>query len=517
MLISKQQTVKIGTVVLLLTVTGKIFSFLRELVFSAKFGTSVYSDAYFASNIIPGLLYTPLIGSMLVFFIPLYSKLKTEGDKGETDRFSSNLLNIYVLFSGVVAIVIYLFARILIKVVAPGFSGDSLEYATTLLRISCLSFPVTMATWVYINISNANQKHLIPQLLSLFNSIIAIIAMIIFSDTFGIFIVPISGLFAWLIQMLLQRSAIKKIFSYRIIFDFKDPLVKEVFLLAIPVFIATGIEQINLSINNMICSMFSQGSISSLNYAQKVQSLINGTFTNAIIVVMYPIFSQLFAKHKEAELYIKLKQCCRILFLVLLPISIISILGSSDIIKIIYYRGVFTINDVMAVSKVFIFYSLGILFLALKELYTRIYYIFGDSKTPAIINGLCILVNVVLSFIFIRFIGIAGLALATSISHLITYIFEKKYIEKKFKTIKPESNKKVIVQILSSNIALVLVWFILQLILSPLSSIIRFILSSVIGTITYIFVLSISKNDECLALINLIRKRFIRDQNQLIK
>ena len=67
-------------------------------------------------------------------------------------------------------------------------------------------------------------------------------------------------------------------------------------------------------------------------------------------------------------------------------------------------------------------YSIGMIGFGLREILSKIFYSIQDTKTPMLNGALAMGVNIILNIILIKFLGHAGLALATSISSLICIV-----------------------------------------------------------------------------------------------
>lgn len=428
----KKNLLKTGSIVFILIILGKIFSLIREMYFSALFGTSMYADSYFTANIIPSLLNTPLTISSLVFFIPLYTKCREEKGQEEADRFTSNLMTVYVIFNTILAVFAIVLAPVIIKVLVPEYSEQAYTCTVELSQLLVLSFPVTIAVYILMNVSNANQKHFAPQLLTICNSLIAIILMYFFVPRYGIYAVPVIGLVSWVVQLPIQAFMVRKEYRYKFYIDLKDPMIKSMILLALPVIVATATEQINLSVDNVLASSLGTGSVSILNYAQKLFNLLNGTITTAIITVSYPVLSRLYAENNKKEFVKNVNKYFDIILLIMIPVMVLCMIFNKEIVRVVFARGAFEEDSIYAVGSVFMIYVMAIPFASLKELITRVFYICEESKIPMLINSLCIGGNIVLSIIFVRIWGLEGIVGATVIATALSSIIESIVFKKKF-------------------------------------------------------------------------------------
>jgi putative peptidoglycan lipid II flippase len=114
------------------------------------------------------------------------------------------------------------------------------------------------------------------------------------------------------------------------------------------------------------------------------------------------------------------------------PASLGLICYSRDIIRVLFERGAFEAQATGLTSSALAFYAPGLAFLSLNTLITKIYYSMHDTKTAVKCSALSVLLNIVLNLMLVGPMGHAGLALATSISHmantaLLCFTFRRRY------------------------------------------------------------------------------------------
>ncbi len=91
---------------------------------------------------------------------------------------------------------------------------------------------------------------------------------------------------------------------------------------------------------------------------------------------------------------------------------------AEPVVSLVFGRGAFdAVAMDMTVSSLF-YYSIGMLGVGLRDILSRAFYSMQDTKTPMLNASVAALMNIVLNIVLSRFMGIGGLALATSISAL---------------------------------------------------------------------------------------------------
>jgi len=89
---------------------------------------------------------------------------------------------------------------------------------------------------------------------------------------------------------------------------------------------------------------------------------------------------------------------------------------STDVVKMIYMRGNFTLESVNLTAAVLFFYLIGVLGFGFRDFMNRTFHSLQDTKTPFKVACLVVVLNIILNIILRRFMGARGLALATSIA-----------------------------------------------------------------------------------------------------
>ncbi len=481
-----------GVIVGFLIVSGKLLSFVRDILISSKYGATVFSDAYFAANNVPSILYTAIITSAILFFIPFYNEKLVNFGEEAANKFSSNVLNVYTVISIVISVIGIIFAGPLVSLVAPGFSGVRYYHTVRLTRILCSSFPFSFVALLLAAISNARQRYIPPQLIPIISSSTVIIGIVFFSNAIGIYAVALASVFAVFIQAFLQRFFVKDIFNYQWIFNPKDQDLKAMAILILPVFIGTSVDQLNLFVDSVLSSNLSLGSISALNYGQKLQATINGTFSTAMVTILYPVLSLAAAKRDFVGIENVTMKGIRVLSIILIPITVIMILDSYYVVKIVYFRGKFGEEALAQTSLVFMLYSIGLIFMAYEEMYRRVYYVHSDAKTPVKIGIFVVLMHLGLSFIFIRYLKVGGLALATSISSIVSSFILRYQLRKRWNFQSHSSKQyKFFGLLIFAALVMAACRFGLIAILPNLNAIVRFFVTSFVSIAVYFSVLLI--------------------------
>jgi len=410
-----------GLFIMLFIVLGKFIAFAKDIVISTYFGASTDTDAFFIALNITSILFIAFYSTVSLVFLPLYNETKIKHGLQATNLFSSNIINIYLLISFIIVLLGIYFAPEFVNLINASSNPTNIDLTIMLLRIMVLSFVFSIFISFMTSIQLSNEQYISPHLVPIINNLIVVIAIVILAPKYGIYVPAVAGVVAWIIQAPLHKWIVRKNFNYIFHLNLKDESIKKMGLLFLPAFLGIFIDQTNIMVDTILASGLHEGSVSALNYANRLISFASGIFVMAIMSIMYPMFSKYIVNEEHEKLNNSIRTSIRLLLLVMLPITAIVFVFHHEIVSIVFQRGKFDESATQITSSVFFFYSIGIIFLGLRELFNKVFYAQKNTKTPLFISFIAVSTNIILSIILVKSMGVTGLAFASSIS-LILYV-----------------------------------------------------------------------------------------------
>ncbi len=412
-------TIKTTSLLIVATIVSKILGFSREIVLASTYGTSAYSDAYIISLTIPTILFSCIGGALATSYIPLFCDIiENEGTDTALD-FTNNIINMVTLISLGIAIVGMIFTKQVVSIFAMGFSGEKLQLAICFTRILFISVFMIGINDILKGYLQINNSFIMPALTGIpFNLII--ITSIVLSAKWNIYILIYGTLLGIFSQFIIQLIfSYKKNYTYKIYLNFKDQNIKKMIYLVMPVFVGVSVNQINSLVDRTLASTLREGSISALNYANRLNLFVMSLFVMSIITVIYPLLSSLSAKDNKEEFKASIVTVINAVTLLIIPISIGAMALSTPIVELLFQRGSFDVSGTKMTSTALFYYAIGMMGFGLRDVLSRVFYSLQDTKTPMINGAMAMVLNIILNFILVGYMGHGGLALATSISALI--------------------------------------------------------------------------------------------------
>ena len=415
-----KKTKTTALVLMLIILTSKITGFFRDIVLAQTFGAGEITDAYLTALNIPVVLFDGISAALGTTFIPIYFKIKSSKGQEEVNKFTSNILNIVIIISLIFVLLGVIFAPYIVKIFAVGFKGYVFDLTVNYSKILIFSMVFIAINGLVSSYLVASGNVYISGAITIPFNIFVIIA-IIFASVTESYVMVYGTLIAYIAQLLFQLPLlIKKGYKHRLTVNLRDENIRQILFLVIPVFIGSYINQINAVVNRTLASTLDSGSITALNYANKLNMFAVGVIAVAISTIMYPILSKLASEGNKKLFKINISKSINMIVIIMLPIMVVMTTFSTEIVKVLFEEGSFNSHDTYLTSTALFFYSIGILSYGLKELLAKSFYSLQDTKTPVRNATISVVINIVFSIILVNIMGIGGLALASSISATVT-------------------------------------------------------------------------------------------------
>lgn len=404
-----------------IAIFAKIIAFGRELVLSYFYGAGEISDIFLLSMTLPVTIFGFIAVGVTSGYIPIYQKAKTEAGQDTALKFTNNVINLLVITCLIIIIVYFVIPEQLLGVFASGFDNSTLDLARNFTNISIWATVLTAIITVLSGFLQINDQIKVTALVSvpLNIGVIGTIAIAAFIN--NAYVLPIGFLLSSLLQVVfLWYNSYRNGFKYSFLFDYSDKYLKS-FLSSLTMLVFSGsLQQVNVLIDRTLATTVTVGGLSIFEYGNKINDFAMGVTIVPISTAIFPVMTTV--KDDLVELKKTLEEGIRLSSLIIIPVSVVLILFSDVIVTILYYRGEFKMDDVLLTAKIIKYYGVGLVAFSLREMFLKCFYAVGNVKSPLINSTIGMLCNIILNFVLLRIMGLGGLALATSISAVISVI-----------------------------------------------------------------------------------------------
>jgi putative peptidoglycan lipid II flippase len=434
--LSKQTNILSAAAVIMINVAAsRILGLMRDRLLAAYFGTAPELGVYFAAFRLPDMIFQLLVmGTLATAFIPVITSLLTKGEEKEAWYVSSSILNIGLVIFAALAILVFIFSRNLSSLIAPGFSEKELILMSKLTRIMLISQFFFILSNFLTGILQSFKRFIIPAIAPVLYNLGIILGVVFFSPSMGIYGPTLGVVLGTIFHFVIQLPLARRLgLSYRPVFDFRHPKVREIGRLMLPRTIGLAVAQIDYTVDIVLASLISTSSLIYFNFAQHLQMLPVGLFGATIAQAALPTLSEEGAEKGLASYkrtFINSLQ--QILFLVM-PFSVLLIILRIPIVRLVFGAARFDWEATVLTGRVLALFSISLFAQAGVHLLARGFYALHDSKTPVLVGAISVFVNVLASVYFILGLKLPiwGLGLSTSIANIFNAMLLLVFLDKK--------------------------------------------------------------------------------------
>src|ERR687883_14407 len=353
----------------LATGLSRVLGLVREVVAAYYFGArgriNAFTVAFQVPNLVRALLADAAISSA---FVPVFSELLEKGERGRAWRVASSLFWLILLgLGGLTALCIVLAPFLIDPFGNPG--GDK-ELAVGLARVL---FPIVVLlglSGVVVGILNSYEEFAIPALTPVFWNLAIIAGLALgvpHADRIDakLYVYAVSIVIATLIQFLLPLPWLRgRDGRLQLVIDWRDPAVRRVFALMLPVTLGLGLINFNALVDSVFASRLIDPELSptAIDRAFRLYMLPQGMFSVAVATVLFPLLSRLASRHAVAEFRHTVAVGLRQIAFLLIPASVALAVLAEPVVRLVYQRGRFEPSQTPVVAAPVAAFCAGLTF-----------------------------------------------------------------------------------------------------------------------------------------------------------
>lgn len=419
-IIKKDRALNQLSMMILLTIITQVFMFLKGSLVAAKFGVSIELDAFNVANSISSFAYSFIGSGISTILMP---NLECKEKEGALNTFITVLYT--VAFSILVLMII--FRRSLISILSGSTDSYFITVSANIFIVTLISGFLSSFLGLVNGVLQYKGQFNRLKLVTLLTSVLLFFSLLL-GGKISIYYYAIVTLVVTIINVSVNLFfLIKSDFSYSLNFNIKDKNFRNMIILFIPTVLGEGLYQISLIIDTLISSRLGSGQVSILNYSNTVIGIINILFLGNITSFIYPRLIKTCKENKGQE------DLCK--YIILINAIMCTIVGlffisGKEAVSILYERGNFRPQDTIIVYLCSLIYIISLPTNAIRDLLYKYFYINNDTYSTFRNSIIISVINIVVSLILSKYIGLYGIALGTVVASYLSLIF----ISIKFKT-----------------------------------------------------------------------------------
>jgi putative peptidoglycan lipid II flippase len=403
------------------TAASRVAGLAREVVAAGYYGISGPMSAFTIAFQVPNLIRALFADAALQpAFVPVFTELLGKKDYKEAFRLASTMLLLVTMALGAVTALFILLAPVIMPLFAPGFEGEILDLTVALSQVL---FPILVLlgiSGIVVGILNSYDRFGAFAISPLFWNLTIILVLVVLEPMFEgqdrIYAYAIGILVGTAVQLLIPAWDLRNTpYRFSFSFDWRNPKVRRVLVLMLPVTISLGLINFNLLINSFFGSLVSEQAPAAIDKAFRIYQLPQGIFSVAIATVLFPTLAR-FANAGEIDnLRSTMANGMRQILFVLVPAAAAMLVLADPMIRLIYQRGAFDAHETEVVATALFWFAFSLPTNGLFLLLTRTFFSLQRPWVPTgiALGNLAVTAGAALA---LYHLGVGGIVASTAIA-----------------------------------------------------------------------------------------------------
>jgi putative peptidoglycan lipid II flippase len=488
---TNKSVAKSAGVIGLATLASRILGFVRDVVIARLFGIYSIAQAFVIAFRIPNLLRDFVgEGATNAAFVPVFSEYLHKRGKEEFWELANVMLSLLLVILSLVTLLGVIFSPVIVRLIAPGFVNNPEKFWET-VQLNRYVFPYILLislTAYSMGLLNSLKHFVVPAFAPCLLNISIIVFALLFGE--GIKGLALGVLVGGVLQLAVQIPVLyRKGFRLKLPKSFNHPGARHIGRLMAPRVLSTSIYQLNNFVDSIFGSLsfiVGEGGVAVLYFSYRLIQFPLGLFSTALSQAILPTFSHQSLEDSRADLKHTLCWGLRTTIFVMLPASIAFMVLAKPLVSGLFGGGRFDANSATLTASALLFYSIGLFAYGANRILQSCFFALKDTVTPTKNSALALVLNIIFCSILMFPLKIAGIALATSLSGIISFFVLSTLLKKK---IGDFGNKEILfsaLRILAASICMAAVCWIMARWLGGVNKYIALSLEVISGGLSYI-------------------------------
>lgn len=405
----------------LLTALVKLATGGRESIVAWRFGTGDALDAFLIAFLIPSFIINIVAGSFSASFIPSYIQVREREGLAAAQKLFSGAMVWSLGLLGITTLISVATAPLYLRWIGSGFGPGKLKLTFYLL---CTLAPIVLLNGVVVLWSaalNATERFALASLAPIITPLVSITFLIAFQG-WGIFALATGVVCGAGLELVLLGWALKQrglLLCPR--WNGLDPNLRAMGRQYSPMIAGAFLMSSTNFIDQSMAAMLPAGSVAKISYGSKIVVFILTLLGTSLGTVLIPHFSKIIAREEWLTARQTFRAYLQLVFLITVPLTLLVVFLSRPLVEILFQRGSFTPTDAESVARVQALFALQIPFFVATILTVRLISSIRANDILLKTSVINMVANVVLNYLFMKWIGLAGIALSTSCVYLISF------------------------------------------------------------------------------------------------
>lgn len=393
-----------------------ILGFIHLVVVINAFGGTGVSDTYFLAYSLLLLAGTVAIQSLTYTLVPVFTDIRENKGRRQAWELASTVFNISLIVLSIAAVLTFLLAPFISRLICPGFpaGSDESNLLTLLIRLLSPAVLFVAVSGVPRALFSAHQSFTIPAISALCVDAGLIAGTIFFASSYG----PTASLTGGIVGAALQAALLASIFfvhrgGYRLVIRVKNEGFRRFGSLLMLRFIGLTISNINLLVDRGLATLDKgEGNVTALVTSFKIANLLPQILIWGLCEAVVAIFSRAWIRRELERIRILLQKALKALFFLSIPGAVFIAVTAYPLMALLFQRGEFTEEVTRHAILPLCFYSINLPFALVNFLLLAVLWSIEDNWAVIKLAMLGLVINITGDVIFLQLMGFSGIALA---------------------------------------------------------------------------------------------------------
>jgi len=438
----------LGVAVLMLC--SALAQFGIDLVIAFQFGSTPQTDALFVALSVPLMVFLMLSASTRFSLVPILVEFQQAGSGITFGQVVPNLLVGVFLVGSLAAAGCGLLSPWIVRLLAPGFTSPEAHQAAGLLRVvSPLLLFGPLAVMMEAILNSLERFHQ-PAARNLFLGTMVIVTTVSLRRWLGIYSVSWGYLLAFAVfTVSLVPTAWRAGVGERPRFRWPDPSLRKLVRTSQWPLLGNLLLQGMRLFERGLASYLGPGSVSALNYGNRIVQGLQTILAFSAITVTLPQMSHLVLEERWAEVRRLVRFNLKMGFFLAIPVTAIVMALHRPLVQMLFEHGRFGHEATVATASLLFYYAPSLVFFCLQPILTATLYAFQDTKGPFIQLATRTALMLLLELTFVRYWGLIGIAAATTIARVLLFTGLMRLVQQRVGTIWDQGLYRFLVRVLA--------------------------------------------------------------------
>lgn len=410
------------------TAVSRVAGLVREIAAAAIYGVGGPIGAFVVAFQVPNLLRSLVADSAIsAAFVPVFTELDEHGRRKEAAQLAGAFVGLISLVLGIISLIAIVTAPWVMPLFAPNLARG--EFADELVRLSQIMFPIVVLlglTGLVMGVLQASGEFASSAFAPVLWNLVIIVALIgvtpFVAGDAKIYVYAVGILIGTAVQLLYLLSGLRGRGPFPISLGRRNPQVRRVLGLMVPVTIGLGLINFTLIINSYFADRVGADSIRAIDAAFRLYILPQGIFSVAVSTVLFPTISRMVARGDMPGMRRAVTDGTRQIFFLLIPATVFLALLAEPVTRLVFEHRDFDEAATRLTSGALLFFTLGLVFNGGSLLFIRSFFALKRTWIPTKVSVGTLALTAVLNLALYKPLGTQGIALATSIASFAGFV-----------------------------------------------------------------------------------------------